>query len=915
MQLRKILPILVFVLFVQNLNAQPFYRNYRDSLDTLNYIYCPTYCYNAGHGAMVVNTYPDSPYYRYNSIKLNERGDTEWVKRNWLDTTFTSPRIYYSSARGTVTTTTDTTFFAAWIDDIGRISSSGNYIVLTDNHFAGPGNCLFLWQIDSLGNKISSFVFVDTVFGDTIPRHDYFMYNRIIPCGNDSFYLIYNTNKTYHFTTGYSHCTYDSVSQITHILKMSSNYHIAWERQFEHTNIYPAAGGCPSFLTSSSFTTVNPISVCLTAEGGLAFLNVYDSSFVPLFSIRELYNRLFLHKLRPDGTTEWEVPITNSLSGPARSLLQVPRSIFPTHDSAVVCTIFTDDTLFSSARTNLLKFSPSVGALLDSVSTTCPPGTGITMGAELSTGKYIFVNQGLSEFDMFDNHLNFLSAVPYPFPENNFVYWWSTPGIIPNSYGGAFCAFPGGNPSYVSTFHSVFINFDSSFLCYPSNVKGSIIQDNNHDCTNNSGDLPIGMVCAKLHETATGTDYYGYTNDSGLYNANVPSGNYTVTHPVSRYENNECGGYTYAITTPITISNANFCDTITPGIRDLQLYLYTISCLVPGDTTELQVVAFNNGSQTADTTVNVILDSRSSFVSSIPAATYTSADTVRYRIHLLSDSTILFRIKIRTSTSATIGDTFAFAANSPFPNNIVPSNDSAYFNQAIVSSHDPNFIAVNQKLHFHRNNTMIYTAGFENTGTYRAKNVVVLDTVDAHLDPSSFRILHSSHGTPHVTWLNDHRVLFAFNNINLPDSMSNPSGSHGEFSYSIRTKATANIGDTVLATAYIYFDYNPPVITNTTTNILGWPSVLGITHVHNIDPDDILIYPNPATRSVSISLPGNSWEWSIKVADITGKQVAAYNYIGTKITLPIDWAPGLYLITISNATTGEHIVRKLSVER
>ena len=63
-------------------------------------------------------------------------------------------------------------------------------------------------------------------------------------------------------------------------------------------------------------------------------------------------------------------------------------------------------------------------------------------------------------------------------------------------------------------------------------------------------------------------------------------------------------------------------------------------------------------------------------------------------------------------------------------------------------------------------------------------------------------------------------VEFNFDNILLPDSIVNEPGSHGYVKYGI--KANAGLADftAVQNTANIYFDFNPAIITNTTSNTL-----------------------------------------------------------------------------------------------
>ena len=120
-----------------------------------------------------------------------------------------------------------------------------------------------------------------------------------------------------------------------------------------------------------------------------------------------------------------------------------------------------------------------------------------------------------------------------------------------------------------------------------------------------------------------------------------------------------------------------------------------------------------------------------------------------------------------------------------------------------------------------QNEDLIYTIRFQNTGNAEALRIVVRDTIDPNLDPSTFSFISSSHEDVLTTTMKDNQVLiFDFVNINLPDSTSNYDGSQGYIAYRIRPYADLPEETEVNNTANIYFDFNPPITTNTTENLL-----------------------------------------------------------------------------------------------
>lgn len=144
-----------------------------------------------------------------------------------------------------------------------------------------------------------------------------------------------------------------------------------------------------------------------------------------------------------------------------------------------------------------------------------------------------------------------------------------------------------------------------------------------------------------------------------------------------------------------------------------------------------------------------------------------------------------------------------------------------------------------------------YTIRFQNTGNISALEVTILDTLDTNLDWSTFRVLQASH--PVQTTLTQEGVItFFFEDINLPDSISNPLGSQGFVRYIIAP--ISGLADDVVVenTAYIIFDQNPAIITNTAFNTY----VDEIPMVNSVaEPSEarFQIFPNPTKDKFTIT--------------------------------------------------------------
>ena len=108
-----------------------------------------------------------------------------------------------------------------------------------------------------------------------------------------------------------------------------------------------------------------------------------------------------------------------------------------------------------------------------------------------------------------------------------------------------------------------------------------------------------------------------------------------------------------------------------------------------------------------------------------------------------------------------------------------------------------------------------YLIRFQNTGTDTAFKVVIRDTLSPSLNPSTVRPGAASH--PYTWDLTGEGVLsFTFDNILLPDSTTNEPESHGFISFTIEQDEDILPGTVFENTAFIYFDFNDPIMTNTT---------------------------------------------------------------------------------------------------
>ncbi len=170
-----------------------------------------------------------------------------------------------------------------------------------------------------------------------------------------------------------------------------------------------------------------------------------------------------------------------------------------------------------------------------------------------------------------------------------------------------------------------------------------------------------------------------------------------------------------------------------------------------------------------------------------------------------------------------------------------------------------------------------FTVRFQNTGTDTAFTVVIRDVIQPEFDLSTLEMTSTSHDY-RVDVDSSRMLTITFPQINLVDSFTNVAGSQGAISYRIRPRADLPLGTRMENTAGIYFDFNEPVITNTTFHTVEEEFIpVGLRRLVNDDPARLLVAPNPARAGSTIQLNGlapTAFDRQVRIYDGIGREVS-----------------------------------------
>ncbi|MFN3874549.1 MAG: T9SS type A sorting domain-containing protein, partial [Flavobacteriales bacterium] len=426
-------------------------------------------------------------------------------------------------------------------------------------------------------------------------------------------------------------------------------------------------------------------------------------------------------------------------------------------------------------------------------------------------------------------------------------------------------------------------------------VSGRVYVDETPDCAmaffeNKVPDCIVEVTPGPLYVT---------TDQSGQYSISLPPGSYTFAeqHPVLAQS---CpGDAAVAAGVPSTLNVG--CAGGVP--LDVQVAMAD-GFARPGFEMRYGVMVRNlTPSATGTVTLTVTLDPNLSYVTASPAPATVAGNTLTWTSpgFFMNQAFQTRNIWIRALVPADLsllGATLTSTATLVTANADADlANNTAVANQVVTGSYDPNDKAAvtttggSAVYLIDQDEWIDYTIRFQNTGTDTAFNVIITDTLPPALDPASIQWGAASH--PHLRELAGQGVLrFSFPNILLPDSGVSEPLSHGFVSFRIRPHLPLAPGTVIENTANIYFDYNPPVITDPSVLVAEFST--GVMEGGGFDPR---IVPNPGRERFAVV---HSGRFTFRVLDALGREVQNPTAASDQATVDaLNWPAGAYLVQVS----------------
>jgi uncharacterized repeat protein (TIGR01451 family) len=482
-------------------------------------------------------------------------------------------------------------------------------------------------------------------------------------------------------------------------------------------------------------------------------------------------------------------------------------------------------------------------------------------------------------------------------------------------------------PNYIPAMGTYYLGFP---LCDANNpngcsgatgIEGMVFHDINNDCIPAGGILKyvpmsvydsIGNLIVSSTSLANGNYYF--SAGPGSYQLEIDTLNLTpsleVTCPV---------GNTSSAFIPYTdtvVSGGDFglnCAGFDLGVQSI----VPNGWIFPGQTHELSVLAGDATAQynmhcatgiAGEVTIAVTGPGVITFGGS---PTNVSANTAVYSIADFGAVNVNeFAATILTNTNATAGDEFcvtvSVATNASGELDI--ANNLYSYCYGVVNSLDPNeketYPEIVQPGYV---DEFTYTIHFQNTGSAPAFNIRLADTLDINLDLTTLKVVNASDAFTTTLNPNTRLLTVRFPNIMLPASSVDPEGSIGFIQYRVKPVAGLLDGTVIENRAYIYFDFNSPIVTNTSENLFSVTAGLG-----ELVDEKIQLYPNPSDSQVFIRSENSVIE-QVMLYDLNGMLVKTMSPNSKQTSVDTsNLKAGIYITTIQ---TNQSVVTKRLIVR
>ena len=438
-------------------------------------------------------------------------------------------------------------------------------------------------------------------------------------------------------------------------------------------------------------------------------------------------------------------------------------------------------------------------------------------------------------------------------------------------------------------------------------LRGKTFYDANNDSIYNVGDYPLSNQTVQLHPS----NLIVYSNINGDYSFLVDTGSYQLAFvPQSN------SAFQHAIgpdTLNVNVTNQSILNLDFPLLPDSYSSNYTVfsNFWLPrcNSIQSLITAVTNNGTTVDSLNVHIVFPPSITYQSSTSLA-LVNGDTLIYPLNsvLPGQTVYLYSAFLLPGAGSQLSiSSFVSKIDS---NNNATSFDTTTTNTQIICGCDPNDKQVSPQIAFITiDSTLNYLIRFQNTGSDTTFKVVIIDTLDATINPATFKLQATSH--PCQVFRENNILKFVFDNILLPDSNTNEPLSHGYIFFSVDVIDNSSCM-TVTNKAHIFFDANADV--ETPYAFTTFVVCVGVSEVKN--NGDLNVFPNPTSEFINLNFEKIvNHQYSFSLFNSNGQVLISKRNLETElINLSSDLVTGIYLLEVTDNTTNKSYHSKIQIK-
>ncbi|MES2617824.1 MAG: T9SS type A sorting domain-containing protein [Bacteroidota bacterium] len=423
-------------------------------------------------------------------------------------------------------------------------------------------------------------------------------------------------------------------------------------------------------------------------------------------------------------------------------------------------------------------------------------------------------------------------------------------------------------------------------------IQGLAYLDLDSNCMHDSLTEPLAKGQLIKAISSSNNIFTAQTNNKGEYEIYVTPDTYTISGPFNR---RACGYDTLQLHAAGNSASKDI-PMKSPGYHDLNVRLLSSHITRWNDKSTITGLFENLGEPFDSAHFEFNIDGKLSGITSsnsnIKSINGNTISGQLYNVDYFEKRYVTLKAWVDTATTKPDTTVCSNLTGYIFTSEKDSTDNSDAVCQQVVYSFDPNHKTCDKStIPVNTATKLEYFIEFQNEGNDDAYDVVITDQISPLLNLESFEVIGASH--PYSYNIKNGLLTITFKGIYLKPKKVDDAMSKGFFKYAITTKGNLTNQTRINNTAYIYFDLNKPVITNTAVVLVSDGSNSTVGKLLS-ETDKLIVYPNPVNNALHITCSSAT---EAIIYNLEGKILATILMQNSEGTIDMStWAKGIYIV-------------------